>query len=91
MTAHRAINWMLATLIAAIMSTSYLLDGPDDRSAEMAQSLSLQDAQRTEAAEHRFAKAAAAVCGPNAAAADLGNGMVQCYTHKGKKAMRGAL
>jgi hypothetical protein len=30
MSTHRFINWMIALLIAIGMSTSYLLDGPDD-------------------------------------------------------------
>ena len=91
MTLHRAINWTLAAIIAAIMSCSYLLDGPDDHSAEHAQALALKDAQAQEAAEHRFAKATAALCGPNAAAKDLGDGTVQCYTHKGHKTIKVAL
>lgn len=91
MTLHRAINWALAALIAAIMASSYMLDGPSDHSAEHAQALALKDAQKQEAAEQRFAKAAAALCGPNAAAKDLGDGTVQCYTHKGRETIQVAL
>jgi hypothetical protein len=91
MTAHRAINWALAALIAAILSCSYLLDGPSDHSAEHAQALALKDAQKQEAADERFAQAAAAMCGPNAAAKDLGDSTVQCYTHKGRKTIKVSL
>ena len=30
MTTHRALNWLLATVIALLLSTAYLLDGPSD-------------------------------------------------------------
>ena len=30
MSTHRLINWTIAAGIAALMSTAYLLDGPDD-------------------------------------------------------------
>ena len=91
MSYHRAINWLLAATISLLMSASYLLDGPADHQAAQAQASSLTDAQKATQAELRFAKAAAAVCGPNAAAQDLGDGTVQCYTHKGRKTVRVAL
>lgn len=91
MTANRIINWLLALLICMIMATSYLLDGPTEHSAANANALSLQDALASQARELRFAKAAAAVCGINAGAQDLGDGTVQCYTHKGRKTIKAAL
>lgn len=91
MTAHRFINWLLACLIAAIMASSYMLDSPSDTDAAQAHAMSLTDAQKADAAAERFAKAAAAVCGINAAAQDLGDGTVQCMTHKGRKTVRAAL
>ena len=91
MNVHRITNWLLAIAIVLIYALMQTLDGPSDHSAEHAQALALLDAQRTEAAELRFAHAAAAVCGPNAAAQDLGNGMVQCMTHKGRKTVQVAL
>ena len=30
MTTHRLINWLLAALVSLVLSSSYLLDGPDD-------------------------------------------------------------
>lgn len=63
MTVHRLINWILALIICAIMSTSYLLDGPNDIDAEQAHAMSLQDAQKAEAAERRLAKAQRAAGG----------------------------
>jgi len=91
MTFHRLINWLLALFICLAMSASYLLDGPSDHSAATAQAKSLSDAKAEQARELRFAKAAAAVCGINAAAQDLGDGTVQCMTHKGRKTVRAAL
>lgn len=91
MSLHRITNWLLAIAIVLVYALMQTLDGPTDHGAEHAQALALLDAQRTGAAELRFAKAAAAVCGPNAAAQDLGNGMVQCMTHKGRKTVQVAL
>lgn len=82
-----AINWLLALILAALLSSAWLLDRPliDDHSSERAQADSLQDAIKAEAVQARFAKAAQAICGSNAAWADLGNGAVQCLTHRGHK------
>lgn len=91
MTTHRLINWLLALLICLGMATSYLLDNPSDHAAAVAHATSLDDAKDAAAREVRFAKAAAAVCGINAAAQDLGDGTVQCMTHKGRKTVRAAL
>jgi hypothetical protein len=91
MTAHRLINWLLALAIIAVYVAMQYIDGPTDHSAEQAQAASLADAIKTEAADARFARAAAVLCGPNAAAQDLGNSQVQCRTHKGRKTMQVAL
>jgi hypothetical protein len=91
MTMQRLINWLLALAIAALLCTGYLLDGPSQHTTELATFKTLQDAKSSAAAELRFAHAAAAVCGPNAAAQDLGDGTVQCFTHKGRKTVRAAL
>lgn len=45
MTPHRILNWILATLIGLIMSTAYLLDGPDDIQAARDTAASVADAQ----------------------------------------------
>lgn len=93
MNTHRIINWLLGIAIALVISAMCNLDelGPDDRSAEMAQAQDMATIQRAEATQTRFAVAAAAVCGPNAAAQDLGDGTVQCMTHKGRKTTKVAL
>ena len=91
MNLHRITNWLLAIAIVLIYAAMQFLDGPTDHSAEHAQAIALKEVQAQEAAEQRFTKAAAAVCGPNAAAQDLGNGMVQCMTHKGRKTVQVAL
>lgn len=71
-----------AVLFAAVHFGSALIA---DHSAERAQADSLQDAIQAEAAQARFAKAAQAICGPNAAWADVGAGVVQCTTKRGFK------
>lgn len=92
MTHHRAFNIALAALIAAVLSTSYLLDGPTDHSAEHAQARDLSDAVKADAAAERFAKAAAALCGSeNATARHLEDGSIQCLTKRGHKTIKVAL
>jgi hypothetical protein len=59
----------------------------DDHGAEHAQALALQDAIKASHAAERFADAARAVCGENGAWRNLGDGTVQCYTHRGAKTM----
>ena len=44
MTQHRAINWLLAILIASMLSSTYLLDGPTEIEAEQAVQANLHDA-----------------------------------------------
>lgn len=84
MTTHRLINWTLAALIAAIMSTSYLLDGPDDHHAEQAHAMSLRDAQRAQAAQFRKLKAASAMCG-NGAVRESEDGAIHCLVRHAKR------
>ena len=88
---HRLINWLLALAIIVTYVAMQYIDGPADHSAEQAQAASLADAIKSEAADARFARAAASLCGANAAAQDLGNGVVQCRTHQGRKTMQVAL
>lgn len=47
MTARRTLHWTIAGLIAFIMSTSYLLDGPSDIETEQAVADDLHEAVQT--------------------------------------------
>lgn len=85
MTTHRIINIALAVAIAAILSTSHLLDGPSEFLSKQADSLSLQDAIQAESAERRFERAAAAMCSENGGWKRVGSDGVQCITKKGKR------
>lgn len=92
MSAHRIINWLLALTVVGIYAAMSYIDGPSDHSAEQAQAQSLADAQRTEAAAERFAKAAATLCGSeNATARHLEDGSIQCLTKRGHKTIKVAL
>lgn len=71
--------WSAAVLLAFLLSV--FGPGLDDLDAARATAASVTDAGRAE----RFGRAAQAMCGPQAAWADLGNGTVQCFTHKGRK------
>ena len=62
-------NWLAAGLIALVMSTAYLLDGPSEHDA------------RVDTAEEKIQK----LCGENAGWKLLAAGSVQCYTHRGFK------
>lgn len=86
MTPHRAINWALAALLALLLSSAYLLDGPTDHSTERASAQALEDAARADAQRLRFEAAAQRACGgPNAAWMLLLDGAVQCATKRGHK------
>lgn len=89
------LNTLAALAIAALLSTSYMLDGPDDIATAQAVADDLhqpqQDAQK-EAQQLRFAKAASAICGQNAAwsVADDGRA-IQCSTKRGHRTKKVAL
>ena len=57
MSTHRIINSLLALLIAGLLSSSYLIDGPGDTDAAQAQASSLQDATKAAHTEQRMARA----------------------------------
>lgn len=92
MTYHRLINIALAALIALVLASSYLLDGPsvwataqamaDDAKAAQHQAAEQDKATRSRT---RFEQAAQDMCGPNAGWQDVGNGVVQCLTKHGRK------
>ena len=62
-------NWLAAGLVALVMSTAYLLDGPSEHDA------------RVDTVEEKIQR----LCGENAAWKLLADGSVQCFTHRGFK------
>jgi hypothetical protein len=62
-------NWLAAVLVALVMSTAYLLDGPSEHEA------------RVDTVEERIQR----LCGENAAWKLLDDGSVQCFTNRGFK------
>ena len=95
MTYHRLINIALAALIALVLASSYLLDGPSVWATAQAMAddakAAQQQAQREDKATRsrtRFEQAAQDLCGPNAGWQDVGNGVVQCLTKHGRKQAR---
>ena len=62
-------NWLAAVLVALVMSTAYLLDGPSEHEA------------RVDTVEEKIQK----LCRENAGWKLLGDGSVQCFTHRGFK------
>ena len=85
------LNTLAALAIAALLSTSYLLDGPDDIATAQAVADDLHQAQR-DAQQVRFAKAASAICGQNAAWALADDGRaIQCSTKRGHRTKKVAL
>ena len=44
MSQHRAINWLLAIILALLLSSTYLLDGPTELEAAQAVQADLHDA-----------------------------------------------
>jgi len=51
MTPHRALNWLLATLIALLMASAHLLDGPGDIEAMHDVAADVADAIQTAQAQ----------------------------------------
>ncbi len=82
-----------AALVAFLTVAIFWLSGVLGPSLEdhRGESAAARQAIRELAQQERFAKAAQAMCGPNAAYEDLGNGEVQCFTHRGKKTIRATL
>jgi hypothetical protein len=74
------------TLIAVAMVTALCWLGPslDDHSDEWNQAVYLQDAINAAIAQEKFALAAQALCGPQAAWQQLNDGSVQCRTKNGR-------
>lgn len=90
--ARHLMPWLVAALVALMMSAAMHLDGPSDARAEWDQSAALADAIKTDAARTRFERASAALCGSeNAIAKDIGNGVIQCQTRRGANTKRVAL
>jgi len=81
----RLLPWALALLMAlALSALGPALDGVDDHHAEYAQADDLQAALNRARDEKRFAQAAQAMCGPQAAWQQLHDGSVQCRTKYGR-------
>lgn len=85
---HRILNIALAVGIAATLSCSYLLDGPDDHSTEWALAESISLAQKAAQLEARQERAAAQLCmklkGPNAGYRWTEDNQLVCATNKGR-------
>jgi len=62
-------NWVAAALVALVICTAYLLDGPSEHDAIV------------DTKEELIQK----LCGENAGWKLLADGSVQCYTHRGFK------
>lgn len=91
MNTHRQINLALFCAILAVYALMATLDGPSDHQAQADQLQDLQAAVKAEAAEARFAKAVAAMCGDNAAARRVDATTVQCLTKRGHRTQKVAL
>ena len=62
-------NWLAAGLVALVMSTAYLLDGPSEHEA------------RVDTVEEKIQR----MCGENAGWKMLDDKLIQCFTHRGHK------
>ncbi|MFZ2309623.1 MAG: hypothetical protein WAW73_09410 [Rhodoferax sp.] len=87
MKTNPAIAWPVACIVAILLAATCNLDMPSDHNAEMAQAEDLQDAIKNEAAQARFTRAAAQMCG-NAGWTQDADGAVHCQVRKLRK--RGA-
>lgn len=81
----RLTTWLCgALLVLGVSALGPWLDGIDDHHAEYAQADDLQAALIRAQQEKRFAAAAQAMCGPQAAWQQLPDGSVQCRTKYGR-------
>ena len=84
---NTVINAALAMLLALVLGTAHLLDGPDDHQAEWDQSQQLKELQAAAAGSARQQAAAQALCsqerGPNSEARFTGEGHLVCTTRRG--------
>lgn len=85
---HRLLNIAMAVAIAATLSCAYLLDGPDDHSAEWDMADAIDLAQKAADVEARIERAAAQLCvklkGPNAGHRWTEDHQLVCTTNKGR-------
>lgn len=82
----RTIEWLLAGLVALVLSSAYLLDGPSELDALRDGAASSQDVQQAADTLIRFAAAASKACGgENSAYVLIDDHTVQCATKRGYK------
>jgi len=90
---NTAINTALALLLALVLGTAHLLDGPDDMRAEWDQSQALKDLHASQDRTVRREAAAQALCsqerGPNSEARWTAEGQLVCATRRGLVAVSG--
>ena len=83
----RTTNWLLAAMLAGVLATAHLLDGPSDHQAEWDQSTALQELQASQAHSARREAAAQTLCGqahgPNSEARFTPDGHLVCTTRRG--------
>lgn len=82
----RLIEWLITFLIALVLSSAYLLDGPSELDALRDGAATAQDAQQAADTSIRFASAASKACGgENASYTLIDERTVQCSTKRGFK------
>lgn len=86
----RTINaWIMACVLAILMSSTWRLD---DHSHEIAEAAALEDAIKAAQAADRLARAKTLLCGSeNAVAVDISDVEIDCLTKRGHKTKRVAL
>lgn len=81
----RVYTAMLVLLLAGILSTAYLLDGPSDIEAAQDTASAAADAAHTAKTEARFQRAASRACGSAGGWALINDNTVQCITRHGRQ------
>lgn len=81
MLTRHAINWAAAALLALLLGTAHMLDGPSDHDTALAVAADVQAAIETEAANARFTGAATQLCG-NATWTVDADGAVHCHLRR---------
>ena len=72
------VRWLSTVLIALVLSSAYLLDGPTEIATAQAVSGDVQDAIKTEAEKARKTRATALICGQNTRWTEDQDGAFSC-------------
>lgn len=88
---HHLTTWAGAILVALILGSAHLLDGPSELQAAIDSAQAKTDATVQATQRKRMDQRAQAACGENAAFQFVDATTVQCFTKRARKTFKAAL